>query len=680
MPTKTVDDWIKSLGIASDTAQHRSVQDVLRRLPQETDPGRIQSLSDLAVQRARSHEAAAAGRGTPVGETQSIVNEHGVPYEAVEMGYATPEGRSTFLPPATGTATGTATGMPTTAADTLDTTALQDAAQRLGTRGDAPPPQFPDLSALRDAIAQMPGIVSPQADTPRVFSAEDLREAIMRSHVQAPEAMEQQWSPEQIWQRVTEAREYMEPHTQAQSEALQRAYNEAMQRMGDQWAARGTMASGAAMGAERRAAGDHAFQQQMVQAQALEQALENAIRTGQLSMAEAQAIWNQQMTGAQFEAQQRAQQAQQLHGAWTSQEQIRQGEMGLDLQTQQLQQQHHQFGINALRDALGLETQHAQAIANHALALEQQGFARDQAYFAALRDIAGFESDEAWRSAQLALQHMDFSLRESGVTGEYQGQPTVDTQRWAQDFSLREAGVTGEYQGEPTIDARQWAQTFGLQEAQVTGEYQGRPTLQKQQLELAVRSQDWQEAMDKLRHEMALDDQQFNQWLRRQALSIDRARLHQQADHNAFLQAQGVTEAQSREATQQWKAMLLQNKNPEDALNFIIRNASYRDDEPGSPHRGHQVGFIHDGVDIEDLLGAVDHIKARSDAATSDVIWRLHSFDDPKKSFDYINEQAGRLVDRGVDVDAVLGTYRTLWPEHYSAQAQSLREILRSGD
>ena len=95
---------------------------------------------------------------------------------------------------------------------------------------------------------------------------------------------------------------------------------------------------------------------------------------------------------------------------------------------------------------------------------------------------------EMQRQRDLALQqeqfNRQFGLQEAGLTGTYQGTPTLDALNAQRQFALQEAGLTGLYQGNPTLDALNTQRQYELNLANLLGEYQGTPTL-------AAQAQQW---------------------------------------------------------------------------------------------------------------------------------------------------------------------------------------------
>jgi hypothetical protein len=100
--------------------------------------------------------------------------------------------------------------------------------------------------------------------------------------------------------------------------------------------------------------------------------------------------------------------------------------------------------------------------------LEQQ---KQQALDALARDRAGlasaYESDKLAALADIDARGLEafinqlnadrlFGLQEAGLTGLYQGRPTLASQNQAFNQRVTEAGLTGMYNGQPTFDYQKW--------------------------------------------------------------------------------------------------------------------------------------------------------------------------------------------------------------------------------
>ena len=100
--------------------------------------------------------------------------------------------------------------------------------------------------------------------------------------------------------------------------------------------------------------------------------------------------------------------------------------------------------------------------------LEQQ---KQQALDALARDRAGlasaYESDKLAALADIDARGLEafinqlnadrlFGLQEAGLTGLYQGRPTLAAQNQAFNQRVTEAGLTGMYNGQPTFDYQKW--------------------------------------------------------------------------------------------------------------------------------------------------------------------------------------------------------------------------------
>lgn len=105
------------------------------------------------------------------------------------------------------------------------------------------------------------------------------------------------------------------------------------------------------------------------------------------------------------------------------------------------------------------------------LQMQQQGQQFDQmiALRAAELQQAGFNADQAYRQAQMEMQ-------QAGLTGMYQGQQTLGAQQQAIDNQIRQRQLGLQAQGMAQDEAYRQAQ-LELQQSGVTGMYQGAPTM-----------------------------------------------------------------------------------------------------------------------------------------------------------------------------------------------------------
>lgn len=102
---------------------------------------------------------------------------------------------------------------------------------------------------------------------------------------------------------------------------------------------------------------------------------------------------------------------------------------------------------------------------------------------------------EMQRQRDLAIAqdqfNRQFGLSEAGLTGIYNGMPTLDALNAQRQFGLQEAGLTGVYNGMPTLSAQELAMNRAFGEAGLTGTYNGVPTLQGRQVDMAEALQNW---------------------------------------------------------------------------------------------------------------------------------------------------------------------------------------------
>jgi hypothetical protein len=78
--------------------------------------------------------------------------------------------------------------------------------------------------------------------------------------------------------------------------------------------------------------------------------------------------------------------------------------------------------------------------------------------------------------------NQNFGLLQGGLTGTYQGQPTLAAQKQASDLALAAAGLTGVWQGQPTLQAQNQYFTQGLQGVTLAAGLQANPFRQQQVL------------------------------------------------------------------------------------------------------------------------------------------------------------------------------------------------------
>lgn len=295
-----------------------------------------------------------------------------------------------------------------------------------------------DTSPLYKAIGSQPTqIKTPKPTTPQTFTLDQILEAIRQAgqaggQVPAPAEARFQ-TPEQLGQYIGQFQQMFQPWVESQKRTAEEEANKALRSLQSQWASRGLLASGGAQAQEREAATALAGTKADIEAQALANAISQALQYGQLGLQEAGQLWDQMMQGKTFEYGRARDTVRDLLAALGQQEQMRQFEQGLGLDVERLNAAERQAFIDNLSRALGMD-------------ISQEQWAREF-----LEGIRQFEKT--------------FPLTEAGVTGTYQGQPT-----WQR--VLQEAALTGTYQGQPTFERL-------LQEAALTGMYQGQPTWQR---------------------------------------------------------------------------------------------------------------------------------------------------------------------------------------------------------
>ena len=146
----------------------------------------------------------------------------------------------------------------------------------------------------------------------------------------------------------------------------------------------------------------------------------------------------------------------------------------------------------------------------------------------------------------------------------------VGQNQWAQGFDLnRELAQHGLNMDAARLNqgAYQFDKTFPLQEAGVTGTYQGQPTV-------AAQTQAWNQTMDQWKAETQMADTEFNQWLKTEALKLDKAKHATEADYKAYLKSKGLSEDQGKTVTNRWLSGLLALDDPVEAFKTLAENSS----------------------------------------------------------------------------------------------------------
>lgn len=77
---------------------------------------------------------------------------------------------------------------------------------------------------------------------------------------------------------------------------------------------------------------------------------------------------------------------------------------------------------------------------------------------------AEYNLSAAQFNASLYQWQQEFDMAVAGITGYYNGQPTLQNQQWQQEFNMSAAGLTGYYNGQPTIQNQQWQTELALNE------------------------------------------------------------------------------------------------------------------------------------------------------------------------------------------------------------------------
>jgi hypothetical protein len=156
----------------------------------------------------------------------------------------------------------------------------------------------------------------------------------------------------------------------------------------------------------------------------------------------------------------------------------------------------------------------------------QQAYEQDR--LAALADL-----DAQALQAYINQMNADrmFGLQQAGLTGIYNGMPTLAAQQFELNKALQEAGLTGQYKGQPTFDYQKWLadneyrdKTFDENVRQFEMQYG--LNLKRMELDEAQRAIDnayrqgqltLQQAQQALAEAKFIEEQKQNQWEREQA-------------------------------------------------------------------------------------------------------------------------------------------------------------------
>ena len=408
----------------------------------------------------------------------------------------------------------------------------------------------PSTAGLKTAIQGMSPVTTPQAQTPQTFTAQQLQGAINAPQPQAPQAMAPQMSAEQIWQRVGETSQYMQPYVEAQTKAVTTAFNKAMQQVRNQQALRGMQAGGGAMAQQRGMIGDLGTQVGNIQANALMQSLNTAIQIGQLSQAEAEAIWNQQMQGVSFTQAQQIARAQLLQNALGQQESQRLAEQGLGLNVQQLQQAREQAQLGLQADVLGLETQQAQFGSQLGLQGQQLEIQRQQQLADNLARALGMDIGQKQWGQEFTAQQMRDIFNQAATAEQLSQAQRQSALNALTDLTQLDIGQS------------QWSQQFALTEQE-----------QASKLQAAREKQQWDQTMDAWQTELKMNEAEFDRWLKTETLTLDKAKHKTEKDYKAYLEGKGLSEQQGQVVTNAWLADLLGASGPEEAFKLLTSQA-----------------------------------------------------------------------------------------------------------
>jgi len=377
-----------------------------------------------------------------------------------------------------------------------------------------------DLTPLYNAVEEYKNqpINMPTATTPQTVTADQLAQAIAaQNQGVAPEAMQAQFASPEQWQGYIEAaRNVLQPYAEQQKAAATSAYNQAMQNLRNRAAATGMQRSGGYVANAMGAANQLASTVANVDAATLQQALSSALQMGQMTTQEAQAIWNQKMSGAQFAQDQATTQAQLLGNALANQEQQRLNEVGQGLQLEGMRQDQQQ---NALGNLI---------------------------------NVGQTDSAQNQWAQELGLERKK-----------------LDTSNWLNTQQLNQ-NAQNAYNAN-VIDVAQ----LGENQRQFDKGYD----LEVGQLELATRKQAATEAMDALQAQLNMDKEAFDQWLDGQKLELSKLDSASERSYKSYLKSKGLTTDQGDAATNGYLTQLLALDGPEAAFQYIVTNAKAISDD-----------------------------------------------------------------------------------------------------
>lgn len=199
-------------------------------------------------------------------------------------------------------------------------------------------------------------------------------------------------SPEGLKPYIETFQQILEPYVQAQTEQARAEHRSALEKLRNQWAARGLLASGAAAAQERSAASELAKLISAIRAEQLAKAVPWALQSGQLALAENEQIFNQQLSNWTTQANILGKALDSLYKTAELEETQRQFAEKMALERAKFELEQRKTAIENQLKALGVQAELAKALANEAVQREELAIRRYEA-----------ESADAYRKGQLEL-------------------------------------------------------------------------------------------------------------------------------------------------------------------------------------------------------------------------------------------------------------------------------------
>ena len=268
------------------------------------------------------------------------------------------------------------------------------------------PEQVFQLRELRPLLEQQR--TAGDLKTPRTFTLERLSNAIEQARTAAsPVQVRQQryQTTEHLGNLVNEINRMLQPLTEAQKGAAQTAFNQNMQKLSNQWAARGLLSSGAAAAQQRQAVENLASQMAAIEAQQQATAIPLAFQYADLGLREDAQRFAQEESNRNFLAQMAQNYVNNLLAGMSQEEAQRQFQ-------QTFEQNRAQAAVENMLRALGFQEEQLQNYIRNILAATQMEIGQNQ-----------------WAqefNRQLDLDDFNRQVTIAQLTGMYNGQPTLE--------------------------------------------------------------------------------------------------------------------------------------------------------------------------------------------------------------------------------------------------------------